>query len=95
VHFFSADMSSLPLETPIMPLIPSVIPVKEVTKLSDLLGRVSFVYTGALPLLFDESMQHAISLRLALLLRTDKPAAIFGRHHALPVASYIDDHMSR
>ncbi|KAI0032330.1 hypothetical protein K488DRAFT_78529 [Vararia minispora EC-137] len=95
VHFFAADMYEIPLVAPIEPPIPSNVPLGEIKKMSDLLGRLSFVYGGALFHLWDESTQHALALRFALLLRVDKPAIIFGRHQALPEPGYIDDGIKR
>ena len=67
IHFFTADIFAVPLSSSPVLLIPSEKSLSDISTLSDLLGRTSIVYAGALFHLFDESTQHALALRIALL----------------------------
>ncbi|KAI0268869.1 hypothetical protein BC834DRAFT_867632 [Gloeopeniophorella convolvens] len=96
IHFFAADMFSISIPANLPPApAPQVETLNGVSSFEELIGRVSFVYTGALFHLFDESTQHAIALRVALLLKRQPGSAVFGRHQGLPEAGMIDDHMQR
>ena len=66
-----------------------------VTDLTQLRGKLTHIYAGALFHLFDEAVQRALAFRLALLLKRDTGAVIFGRHQGLEEAGMIDDHLAR
>ncbi|VDC07017.1 unnamed protein product [Peniophora sp. CBMAI 1063] len=95
IRFIQGDALALKLPTSAQSITPSTTPVREVAALDDLLGRVAVVYAGALFHLFDESTQHALALRLALLARQDKPALIFGRHQGQTQAGPIKDNFAQ
>ena len=92
IRFIRGDVFALDLPSPLQAVTPTSSPI---SSLNDLLGRVAVVYTGALFHLFDESTQYSMALRLALLVRQDKPSILFGRHQGLPQAGLIDDHYAR
>ena len=71
------------------------IPISDVKSLSELRGRITHFYTGALFHLFDEPTQYALALRVAALLKREPGAIVFGRHQGLAEAGYIDDHLGR
>jgi len=55
IHFFAANIFSLPRPSHLAHIsTPIDTPISEVASLSDLVGRVSVVYTGSLFHLFDE-----------------------------------------
>ncbi|KAL6303743.1 hypothetical protein BKA93DRAFT_817900 [Sparassis latifolia] len=58
-------------------------------------STVTHIYTGALFHLFDEATQNAIALGLAVLLKRERGAIIFGRHCGLVKEGMIDDHLGR
>ncbi|VDC06432.1 unnamed protein product [Peniophora sp. CBMAI 1063] len=91
IRFIQGDVFTVKLPSPVQPVSPSSTPLPQVNSLDGLLGRVAAIYTGALFHLFDESTQHALALRLALLVRQGQPAIIFGRHQGLAEAGMIDD----
>jgi len=96
VHFITGDVFSLPRPEAVATPIPrSTTPLSDISSLSDLAGRVSFVYAGAFFHLFDEPTQHGLALRLAQLIRRGKPAILFGRHQGLENAGLIDDNLGR
>ena len=95
IRFIQGDVLTLKLPSSAQSVTPSSTPVREVVSLDDLLGRVAVVYTGALFHLFDESTQHALALRLALLVRQDKPSLIFGRHQGQAEAGPIKDNFAQ
>lgn len=92
IHFFTADI--LALSPTVAPTDTFVLP-SEVEDLTQLVGRVRHLYTGALFHLFDESTQRAIATRLARLLSDAPGSVVFGRHQGLHTAGYIDDHLGR
>lgn len=79
---------------------PSSIPLKEVKKLNDLRGRITYICVTALFHIFDEKQQREIAWRLANLLRVpqggkvgDAPIAgciLFGRNQTLENPGVID-----
>ncbi|EIN11109.1 hypothetical protein PUNSTDRAFT_37299, partial [Punctularia strigosozonata HHB-11173 SS5] len=77
IHFFQSDVFEIPLD---VSSHDAPVPLKEVSRLEHLQGRVDHIYTGAVFHLFDESTQVAMALRLATLVPKDRPAIIFGRH---------------
>lgn len=91
IHFFTSDIFDLPLESSSVPTAS----LKDVSSLADLVGRVSYIYTGALFHLFDKDTQYAIALRLALLLNRNRGSVVFGRHQGKEPEGYIDDHLGR
>lgn len=93
IRFFTSNVFDVPMSF-IPPSVPSV-PVSEITDLKQLTGALSHVYAGALFHLFDEGTQYAIALRLAVLLRREKGAIVFGRHSGLVQEGMIDDHLGR
>ncbi|KZV67600.1 hypothetical protein PENSPDRAFT_635454 [Peniophora sp. CONT] len=95
IRFIQGDVLTLKLPSSVQSVVPSSTPVREVAALDDLLGRVAVLYTGALFHLFDESTQHALALRLALLARQDKPTLIFGRHQGQAQAGPIKDNFAQ
>ncbi|KZV63373.1 hypothetical protein PENSPDRAFT_657361 [Peniophora sp. CONT] len=97
IRFIQGDVFALDLPSPTQTVTSThtTSSLSEFSSLNDLLGRVAAIYTGALFHLFDESTQLAMALRLALLIRKDKPSIIFGRHQGLPQAGLIDDHYAR
>lgn len=93
IHFFSDDIFEAPPSPP--SAIPTV-PFSEVTKLKELQGRVTHLYTGALFHLFDEKTQEAMARRIALLVQKQRSGVVvFGRHQGKKEAGMISDHMSR
>ncbi|TFK50320.1 hypothetical protein OE88DRAFT_1660612 [Heliocybe sulcata] len=92
IRFFADNILDLPLPSPFWI---STSRIDEVTKLAELTGRLTHVYTGALFHLFDESTQEALALRVATLVRHTPGSIIFGRHQGLETPGYIDDHMVR
>ncbi|KAI0764911.1 hypothetical protein C8Q74DRAFT_1450053 [Fomes fomentarius] len=98
IHFIAADIFDLP--TIIAPSTASAEPAHtpdlgSVTDLSQLMGTLSHIYTGALFHLFDEETQYGLAVRLALLLKKTPGAVVFGRHQGLEKEGYIDDHLGR
>ncbi|KZV63372.1 hypothetical protein PENSPDRAFT_669731 [Peniophora sp. CONT] len=92
IRFIQCDVFALDLPSPIQPVkLPPTTSIAQVASLNDLIGRVAAIYTGALFHLFDESSQLALALRLAILIRSDKPSIIFGRHQGLPQAGLMED----
>ena len=70
-------------------------PLSELTSLTPLLGRLSAIHASAFFHLFDEEAQRALALRLAVLLKREPGAVVFGRHQGLEEAGMIDDHLGR
>jgi len=96
IHFFSDDMFNIPAEAQPAASVPSGdFSLRSVTSLGHLVGRMAYIYTGALFHLFDEDTQFAIALRLAVLLKREPGSTIFGRHQGLETAGYINDHLGR
>ncbi|KAI0320795.1 hypothetical protein OF83DRAFT_1162217 [Amylostereum chailletii] len=97
IHFFPADIFTIPISASasVIAEVSSEIAITQSTNIADLIGRVTFIYTGALFHLWDESTQRALALRLARLLKRVPGAIIFGRHQGLPEAGLIDDHLKR
>ena len=94
IHFFTSDIFEVPFPyTRGTPLDET--PLSRVSTLSQLRGRITHFYTGALFHLFDESTQYALALRVAGLLIREPGAVIFGRHQGLHQAGMIDDHLGR
>lgn len=93
VRFFTADMFSIPID--FSPSNADVRPETKIAELSQLRGKITHLYTGALFHLFDSPTQYAIALRLAALLTRQRGAVIFGRHQGLEHEGMIDDHLGR
>ncbi|KZT25994.1 hypothetical protein NEOLEDRAFT_1092028 [Neolentinus lepideus HHB14362 ss-1] len=92
IQFFSDNV----LDLPFPPSSPdATLQINQVTKLAELAGRLTHIYTGALFHLFDESTQEAMALRVASLIKRESGSIIFGRHQGLATAGYIQDHMDR
>ena len=92
IKFITGDIFELPLQH----AAPSpVIPLRGVSGLDDLKGRLSHIYAGALFHLFNEDTQYAIAVRLALLLKDGSGGIIFGRHQGKEGPGIIDDDMGR
>ncbi|EIN11105.1 hypothetical protein PUNSTDRAFT_125638 [Punctularia strigosozonata HHB-11173 SS5] len=92
IRFFASDILELSLDSP---SLTSAVALSDVTNLAQLRNRLVHVYTGALFHLFDEPTQYAMALRVALLLKRDTGAIIFGRHQGREEEGLIPDHMSR
>ena len=54
------------------------------SSLSDLLGRVAVIYTGALFHLFEEEKQYDLAKRVATFVKHSPGTIIFGRHEVSP-----------
>jgi len=72
-------------------------PLAQVTQLSQLQGRVSHFYLGALFHLYNEETQFAIALTVGKLLRKQKGSISFGRHVGVEDSKegIADDHLGR
>ncbi|KAI0339310.1 hypothetical protein BDW22DRAFT_618546 [Trametopsis cervina] len=94
IHFLTSDVFEVlyPLPEATSADSPSL---DSVTNISQLRGRITHFYTGALFHLFDESTQYALALRVAGLLKREPGAVVFGRHQGLQEAGMIDDHLGR
>jgi len=68
---------------------PAVTDVETVSKLDDLAGRVSFIYTSSMFHLFDEAKQKELAKRMVRLWTREPGAIIFGRHQALEQAGNL------
>lgn len=95
IRFFTSDIFAYTPPTESPAAHPAELQLSEVLDLAQLQGALTYIYTGALFHLFDESTQYAIALRLAWLLRRAPGAVIFGRHAGLVEAGMIDDHLGR
>ncbi|KZO98955.1 hypothetical protein CALVIDRAFT_478155 [Calocera viscosa TUFC12733] len=93
IKFMTGDMFSI-VPSPSTGT-PGPLDLASVKELNDLHGQLSFIYTGALFHLFDESTQKAIALRLASLWKRVPGAVVFGRHQGRKVEGQIADHMGR
>jgi hypothetical protein len=91
INFFVSDIFDVPITAP---STPTDLPASEITELAQLHGKLTHVYTGALFHLFDESTQYAIALRIAMLLKRDTGAIVFGRHQGLEKAGSLADYIS-
>lgn len=92
IRFFTDDLFSVALTVE----TPSVSPdLSQVTKLSELVGRIDHFYLGALFHLYDEEGQFAIALIVGKLLRREKGSIVFGRHQGFEVEGLVDDHLGR
>lgn len=92
ISFFTDNVLELPLEKDIAI---STVPNNKVQSLIELKGRVSHIYAGALFHLFDEEIQRAIAVRLALLLKEGSGGIIFGRHQGNKHSGIFDDGTER
>lgn len=100
IAFFADDIFKLSLEPTSPQTKPSSDPLKDVTMLNDLQGRMAYIYTGALFHLFVEETQRALVWRLASLLCVPRGAVlgdapvkgcvIFGKHQGRKPAGVID-----
>lgn len=99
IRFIAADIFDLPTNTAPSKVLSEPAAhtpdLSEVTDLSQLIGTLSHIYTGALFHLFDEETQYGLAVRLALLLKKTPGAVVFGRHQGLEKEGYIDDHLGR
>ena len=102
IRFFTANVFDLPVESPRSGTSTTAAAGDlgpgagtAVTDLAQLRGALTHVYTGALFHLFNEDAQRALALRLAVLLRREPGAVVFGRHQGLEEAGVIDDHLGR
>lgn len=93
IRFFASDMFSIPVD--FSPSSTDVGPETKITDLSQLRGKVTHLYAGALFHLFDDPTQYAIALRLAALLTRERGTIVFGRHQGLEHEGMIDDHLGR
>lgn len=82
ITFFSDDVFELPYPPPPTKPLPA-----KVTSLSQLVGRVSHIYTGELFHLFNEEQQYQLALRLGSLVKRAPGAVVYGRHWANPAES--------
>jgi hypothetical protein len=91
INFFVSDIFDVPT---VPPPASTDVPVSEITELTQLKGRLTHVYTGALFHLFDEATQYALALRIGMLLKRDAGAIVFGRHQGLERAGSLGDYIS-
>ena len=94
IRFITSDIFAVPYPLPQNTPLDDT-PLAQVTDLTQVRGRVTHFYTGALFHLFDESTQYALALRIAVLLDRQAGAVVFGRHQGLEEAGMIDDHLGR
>lgn len=94
IRFFTSDIFEVPYPSPQDVPVDDT-PLSKATSLSQLRGRITHFYTGALFHLFDEPTQYALALRVAELLKREPGAVVFGRHQGLQKAGMIDDHLGR
>ncbi|KAI0789004.1 hypothetical protein BC629DRAFT_1677636 [Irpex lacteus] len=94
INFFTSDIFEVPYPFP-EDISPDDTPISDVKHVTQLRGRITHFYTGALFHLFDESTQYALALRVAELLKREPGAIVFGRHQGLSEAGYINDHLGR
>ena len=73
----------------------SISSLRNIQDLSQLKGRLTHIYAGALFHLFNEETQFAIAVRLATLVKRAPGSIIFGRHQGREEAGVIDDDMGR
>ena len=104
IRFFTANVFDLPVESPRSGTSTTTAAAAgdlgpgagiAVTDLAQLRGALTHVYTGALFHLFNEDAQRALALRLAVLLKREPGAVVFGRHQGLEEAGVIDAHLGR
>jgi len=97
IKFMTGDMFSIvPSPSPSPATTgPGVLDLAKVKELNDLKGQLTFIYTGALFHLFDESTQKAIALRLAALWKQVPGGVVFGRHQGAKEEGTIPDFMGR
>lgn len=94
INFFTSDIFEVPYPFP-KNISTDDIPISNAKDLTQLRGRITQFYTGALFHLFDEATQYALALRVAELLKREPGAIVFGRHQGLSEAGYINDHLGR
>lgn len=94
INFFTSDIFNVPYPFSKDASIDDT-PILDVKNLTQLRGRITHFYTGALFHLFDEATQYALALRVAELLKREPGAIVFGRHQGLSEAGYINDHLGR
>jgi len=75
--FIAADVFDLP---PTLSSSPRLLNLDSVSKLDDLAGSITFIYTGSVFHLFDAPRQKGLALRLLRLWTREPGAIIFGRH---------------
>lgn len=98
IRFLTSDIFDLSVPSAFNETLRSVHeapPLIRVDQLSQLLGSLTHIYTGALFHLFDETTQYAIALRVAYLLKRESGTIVFGRHRDLECEGMIDDHLGR
>lgn len=99
VPFFVSDVFELSSNPPAATK-PSSVPLRDVTVLNNLLGRMAYIHTGSLFHLFSEDTQRALATRLTALLRVAPEATlgtapvegcvIFGKHQGKEVAGVFE-----
>lgn len=92
IQFFPSDVFDIPTNSA-GDLVD--VPLSQVKALWQLPNRVTHLYVEALFHLFDEATQYAIALRVAILLKRDNGAIVFGRHEGLEIEGFITDNMLR
>ncbi|GJJ14392.1 hypothetical protein Clacol_008656 [Clathrus columnatus] len=91
IRFITGDMFDIPLNT----VEVEYREVSEITTLVQLIGRVKYLYVGAVFHLFDENTQLAIAQRLARLVSREEGVVIFGRHQGSEIPTLLHDHLGR
>jgi SAM-dependent methyltransferase len=91
ISFVEADIFKLPSDAKAS----SETPLKDVTNLEDLGGRVTHIYTAMVFHLFDKEAQEALALRVATLLKRASGSVIFGAHQGLSAEGIIEDRLGR
>lgn len=91
IHFIAANI--LTASSTFEPLEPSSLPfvLKQVTTLQELKGTITHISIIRMFNLFDEETQYEIAKRLAILLKREKGAIIFGKQGGFAQARKIED----
>ncbi|GJJ14391.1 hypothetical protein Clacol_008655 [Clathrus columnatus] len=93
IWFIADDMFDIPLDNTNIEVEHK--DLSDITTLSQLIGRVKYLYIGAVFHLFNESTQLAIAQRLARLVSREKGVVIFGRHQGSETPSVVSDNVWR
>jgi hypothetical protein len=95
IKFFTSDIFEVSYSSPNNSPTDDAASLSDIHSLSQLHGRITHFYAGALFHLFNETTQYALALRVAHLLKRVPGAIIFGRHQGLSEAGIINDHLGR
>ncbi|TCD66533.1 hypothetical protein EIP91_001254 [Steccherinum ochraceum] len=92
IRFFTDDIFTV---SPDSTKFQDSVEFSQATKLTQLGGKVSHFYLGALFHLYDEDTQFQIALAVATLLKREKGSIAFGRHQGFEKEGLVDDHLGR